>query len=619
MKIFRKKGLFFIFSMILISWVSKKYIITDDFIESYIEYKLSEQNNALVEIDNLNFDILHGKLSWDRLQITNPKDLNLNLVETGKANAKIEIWRLLQKKIIINTISFNKIVLDSKRESPGIFKKDKKGSFQKNIDLPYLKSEIKSIKSLFPEQILKIPEINLIKPSINLDEVISSLNLKSPSKIDALKNEIEDKINRSISLINRLNIDNSMEKIDNKLNSLDLKGIKNAKSARKALKTLDEINIIANKANVRATMIYKNIEKDINLVSSSFNQIDDWIKDDYDQIIHFIDLPNLNHLDLSKFLFMRNFINFIDQYLIHIKTSREMLAYLNFEDPEIINVFRASGIDVHYDNSGNNSTFWLKNSEFSYNDASYGKLSGSINNIMSNLNQENNKIRFFLNGKNKENEEIKIYAEFYSLNGNWIENINVDIFNLDLSKLKLLTGIGPLSGKFKNGRANLSLKIQMNNSLPNINVIFNAHHVKFKFRRTAKNEWNQILQNMISEVDQFKIESDIAVSSKDLNIKIRSDLDERITNKIKNSIKLEIAEIEDNVKNTIDIRLRLKRNEFNQFCLKHKENLIKLKNDIENKISLRNDEINRNKAKLDKILSNDKKRIKKSIKSKIKF
>ena len=67
----RIKGILFLLIVAVIAFLTG-YFVTDERVESNIEYQASLVNEALVEIDGFRFDLLDLNMGWDRLQVTNP-------------------------------------------------------------------------------------------------------------------------------------------------------------------------------------------------------------------------------------------------------------------------------------------------------------------------------------------------------------------------------------------------------------------------------------------------------------------------------------------------------------------------------------------------------------------
>ena len=90
----RKSGIIILLVIVALVF-AVGYLLTDSLFESLIEDTATELNGALVEIDDFDFSLAGPKMSWQRLQVTDPANTMQNKIETGLVEFNLEFWPLL--------------------------------------------------------------------------------------------------------------------------------------------------------------------------------------------------------------------------------------------------------------------------------------------------------------------------------------------------------------------------------------------------------------------------------------------------------------------------------------------------------------------------------------------
>ncbi|MCB0283412.1 MAG: hypothetical protein KDF60_12590, partial [Calditrichaeota bacterium] len=170
----RKSGLITLL-VILAIFIALGFIFTDRWLESELEDLGTGMVGAKVEIDNLDFSFIGPHLSWQRLQITNPRNTMTNMIETGFTEFKMEFWPLLRGKVIIENVQMDSIRSGTVRETDGAIPKKEKEAKESSEDKVF-----KDTKSNLQKEVENQPVFRLagsIK-NVNVDSIISILKLK---------------------------------------------------------------------------------------------------------------------------------------------------------------------------------------------------------------------------------------------------------------------------------------------------------------------------------------------------------------------------------------------------------------------------------------------------------
>ncbi|MCK5312095.1 MAG: TIGR03545 family protein, partial [Desulfobacteraceae bacterium] len=174
-----------------------------------------------VELASVDISILPAGVGLFGLQVTNPKKPMENSVEINHIQAVMEILPLLQRKVIINDILFDKVQFNSKRGKSGALGKPKASQIENEADKPeWLKSlcqqnEINLFDMPDVKRILKdeYKSLKSVKLSEDLQKSLSQAekdfkqkldNLSDKQKIESYKtriNKIREKESSSFALL----------------------------------------------------------------------------------------------------------------------------------------------------------------------------------------------------------------------------------------------------------------------------------------------------------------------------------------------------------------------------------------------------------------------------------
>jgi len=122
---FRWKGILFLLALFGL-FIILSIIFTDIWLESELEGLGNSIVGARVEIDNLDLSFTDLSISWDRLQVTNPKSTMKNMLETGNCEFDMEFLPLLSKKVIIENFAVTEVRTNTDRETDGKLSKEEK-------------------------------------------------------------------------------------------------------------------------------------------------------------------------------------------------------------------------------------------------------------------------------------------------------------------------------------------------------------------------------------------------------------------------------------------------------------------------------------------------------------
>jgi uncharacterized protein (TIGR03545 family) len=97
-------------------------LLAGPLVKNAIEYTGSEAIGAEVNLDDAGVGLAPLKLRLGRLQVTDPSQPTHNMVEFQKAEARLDLWKLLLGQVVIDEMSIDGLKFDTERARPGALK-----------------------------------------------------------------------------------------------------------------------------------------------------------------------------------------------------------------------------------------------------------------------------------------------------------------------------------------------------------------------------------------------------------------------------------------------------------------------------------------------------------------
>ncbi len=239
----RWKGVIFLIVLLAI-FIGLSFILTDRFFETQLETLATRAVGAKVEIEGFSFRLLNLHTHWDSLQVTDPRDTWQNVLATGKCDFQLQLIPLLSKKFIVNNVVIQnaesgvKRSADGKIERPPQKEKEKKpakpGIFTKTAN--QLKTEMEQAPAFNLDQFTR---------KVNLDSIMSLLEVESPDKIDSVKTALQSRYAYWEEQLNKKRIQQDLKELEARARSIKVDEIKDLAALQKTLSTIQDMRVKA--------------------------------------------------------------------------------------------------------------------------------------------------------------------------------------------------------------------------------------------------------------------------------------------------------------------------------------------------------------------------------------
>ena len=600
MKIIRWPG-FIAFTVLLIIILGGSWIFSESIVKSIIESTLTDLNGAKADVKSVDINYSPLSLKINDLQITDPDRPMVNTIQINQAIFSISFGHLLLKKLVIDEMTLNGIQTDTRRTQSGAISK-------KIITKPGKQPDEDSAYDFtMPE--IRLPDINdlISKQQLDSEKLIAALEKDLDStqqKWKAIQDDIQDKkrwdnYQLRYSKIKTGLAGNSADKIS---------ALKDIKTLRNDLKKEAE----------KIQQARKQFNEDNRRLSDEFKAVKKAPGDDIRRIKEKYKLDDLSTQNITQLLFgaqAAEYIALADKWYARIKPYIE-------EDPEEIAEQQArqrkQGQNIKFREFNPVPDFYVRRASI---DAQLprGQFTGSIIEISSDQSINRKPMIMELSGRNLKHQEGEtLRAEFnYIVKDKGYSQIDYTIKayqleNFDISKSD------KLSLSMKKGLMSLNLKSKLANKrlIGSSNIDF--QQVQFASNKnTTGQSFSSMMASSFSKINQFKLDASFSGSVDNLDINMKSDLDNQIGDQLKNQFKKRGQDFENNLRARIDEKLKSPMQKLDS----KRQVLDEVKRDIDNKEEELNQKLTdiENKLKADSKSRTDKKKEELLNKLKLKF
>lgn len=572
----RKKGLILlliIFVLILLLY----YFLTDKWYEKKIEYALSIGVGAKVEIDGFRLSFLKLESGWDRIQIADPNDTWKNLFETGRAKFDINGDALLYGRWIIEEMTIENLRCRTNRETDGKLpdwmqeKSDRPATFDKIAK--NLAEELKKSSGI---------DFTQLKQKVDVNAVISTLNLQTPDKLKNLRNNIRKTSEvwqeRFISIPQ---YKTKVQKLVQDAQSINPEKLKNIDGFISALNTIKTIH---NEVDTLKTEIIQQKNyflSDFNVLETEIKSVDNWIKDDISTTLSKAKLPELSTENIAKILFGQEFADRIKKAVNYYNIIQDYSDRLFAQEPK--------GQDISFPDRINLPKFWIKkisiSGETGISDIDKGiVLSGAINDITSNQKIINKPTEIKLSGGTlkKQNYNLEIVL-------NYLGNFPEEIFQFSVSGISLnnqsLKENRLLPSTIDKGIMNVKTVLSRKNRIISGNLNIQTEQLAFQFAIMPENQINEIVQNIFKDLRKIDIDCQFRFDNERLKLRMSSNLDEVFSAKLKSVFGEEVKKGQDEIEKKVRRRLEPERQKLISFYNEKRQELESKLKDLEELIN----------------------------------
>lgn len=516
--------------------------------------------DAKVEVQDVDLSLKNSSLTIKGLRIASEEDPWKNLLEAQSIIMDIQILPIFSKKFIVDEVSGEGITWGTKRKTSGALPKKKKKKKDKKKD------KIKrSIVSLPLDKLKGLGKKVDVKKLIDVDNLAAVKQARAiQGDMDGKKAQWEGRVEKFKGYEDKIN---TIKKEVNEVKNIQIKTIADIPKARESLKKLRDAqkNLKAMKEEIANTK--KELQKEFGAVKGMIKQLDSFKNKDYKKIIGSLGMGGVSTGNIGNALFGPILMSRVTAVLGWIDKIRSCVPKKSREAKKLERK-RLKGRDILFPKKKGLPAFLIKKVSFSAQspeetEGSKLILSGKIKNISSNPQLLGDPITFTAHGKFADMRGSKL-----TIQGNMDyttevpqENIQFSVSGINLKGTTWKGGEYVPSG-IEQGQGNAKFILKRKKDYIACIIDANAQKVKFVSLEGGKDQVKRIMNDVFASIDAVQLKGTIkGVPPKDLNISLKSNLDDVIAKKLKGLFGKELDNQKKRVKKELDNIVNAKKKE----------------------------------------------------------
>jgi len=575
-----------------IIFITVIYFFINGWIESGIEYAAEEAVGAKVEIDNLSLSISPLGIEWEKMQVTNPSDTWKNLFETGTVKFSMDIGQLLRGKYIINEIEVENFILGTQRKTDGAIDKERnkravfagnEGTFSQLADKAF-KATVET-PPLF--------DIVKLKEGFNADSLLKALDMSSIKNIDTLKTRVDEITNTWTTIKSDFEIQKQkVLEVEKQITAIDPAQLKDVQKITETIVIVDKAQKTVNEISGLINDKSKTVQSNVQNLTSSINNIDNFIKDDFEKLKGMARLPSFNAGGMAQLLVGSEMYKRAKNYLYWADVARANVEKYSPE-PEYEYPPRMQGQDIEFPSEKNYPKFWIKNIKLSGGNAKEEgttliRAKGNVKNITDNQNLTGAPLTISLEGSENQRRTLKLSGLFDRRKDIPLDEIGAELSGVPVGEFSLGNS-NFLPSKITDALIKTDVKLIMPGNKIDATAEFYLTNLNVQFEAEAKNIVERLVREVLISIKDFKVSLRLWNTNGDLDVALATDLDQKLMEKVSAVVGEEINKLQNELKRKFDSIVNAELQKFNEL---YKSKLTDIQSQLGGYESLLTDKMN---------------------------
>lgn len=525
----------------------------DHHLKKLVEYVGTQGNGAEVNVDGIRTSFIRGTFDLDRLQVTNAEKPNFNSLEIGNVHFGFLWDALLRAKFVVEESSINNIMLMSKRSSPGYVLPPKPASPSK---LEAMQAQvINQIKNKYGGNVLG-DVIALLEggdPKAQLEKIRGEL--KSEARLKAMIADVNAKKQFWDGKVKELSDTSKLKSVEAQIAAV--RGEKNFLKQAEGVKKLSDLLKDVQKQYKEIENSSKQLQAEVKTVTAYPKEVEALVKEDITSLKSHFQIPKIDFKDMAMHLFAGEFAGKIAEARKYQALAKQYLPEKK-EKEEVIPPKRSEGKSYQFPVTTGYPLFWLKKAAISSKGtaASYsGNVSGTLTNVTTHPKQIMKPL------------VLDVRGDFPASNINGVKAVLTADFTHDVGKQSALIQVNSFlvpekmfvndkNMKFGFLTANGSSTITASLEGEKVNMSWVSAMTQPKFVIETKNKIaHDILTNVVNGIPVINLNGSASGTFANLNMDIKSNLGEALSEGFTREIGLKIKEAQDKLQAMVDEKI----------------------------------------------------------------
>ncbi len=555
MKIFRWQGIVVLLILSILIGVFFIFFF-DGLMKLILEKTFSTALQRPVEIQKFQSNLISLNFQIDKIQIGDKKDPFKNIAEIGKIKFNLDAGKLAFKKYDVENLSIENIQFNTKREKPSFVKKERKEEKEESkLDI---KKFTQKLKVPSAKEILKREKLKTVEVGQKYEKEFKKIEEKWKKNYIEIQKEKE-----------------TIKKLQEKVDYLKKKSkkIKNLEDIKRITETVKELQKEIKQKLSKIKSLKQEINKDKKTIENAYKEIQEAYKYDIKHLKEKYSLNVEGGINIAGLLFGDEVKKYLDKALSVYKTISPYLKRGEEKQKEIEEKnYRLEGKYVKYKEYNPYPDIVIQKGKLSLT-AFNSNISGTLKDFSDNQKIYGKPFQLTFESKNS-----SLFKRFYFHSVfDRTKQSSVDSFKTQIDNLKSKDYEIKNFVKFINNTLAVKsdIKIKDEKKLNGyINLIFEK--TEPVVLRTDKSA--EIIKKLFEGINKFYIGINLSGEINSPAIKIKSDLDEMISKRLRKLIKAKI----DKFNKELNKEIEKQKSKYMSEIQKYKKDIEKYQNIIKN-------------------------------------
>lgn len=588
------------------------FLLGNAFIEDMIESYLSEKLDTEVEIEGLDIDLLDMTVGFERLYIEDAVKKDRFLAQSGAANFDVYGLQLLAKKLVVNEMTLNDLVIETEASHrPATEKEPASDGPEITID---------QLSENLPEL-----DLDLLAEELDIDEYVHPERLKSLQAINQAETSSKQKIAKWQETLDQAQFDEKISKIRNDANRLQ-------KSKPNAIpeyqKTLNDLQILKKRTEDThrdISLLNRNARQDLNAASSGFDSIRSLTEADIKGAEKLANIKEINASHIGMMLFGKEAVERFRQVKTYLEVARGFFGTRKKEERE-----RGTGRYLTYPvNTTVYPRFLIQqlqlNGQLTKDNQAQVNWAGTVSDITSQQSVIDKPTVFAFSGdKIGTPARYRVQGVFDNRDHKGMYTVSIIGTDLKLDKVNLKEGDKSWPSYMSSEDSELTVTMTLEQNTLNGSVLLLAKSVQFAFsspENSSLSETDRAIRETFRDLKQVEMRSSIKGSLSDPDFSVSSNIDDILSKRLDRLVGQKIAEARAAIRQRIESQVSSRKKQASQRINSQKQQLFSRLNRLQAQIDQQKQniekQITQNRRKMDHAVDSQKRSLEKEGKKKL--
>ena len=379
--------------------------------------------------------------------------------------------------------------------------------------------------------------------------------------------------------------------IETKVKAIDVKNIKDIQAAKDALNNLNTALNMANEIKTTFNGQKTVLTNSVNSFSSSFKNIDDLARQDYQHALSMAHLPDLSMKGIATMLLGKNIEQQAYKYMGYVEKAHSAMKSSS-DTPAIETPARFKGQNIHFAVEHAYPKFWIKKILISggtdkQQDPQYFYATGEVLNITNDQRITGAPMTVHLDGTKGGTTTLSLDASFDRRH-----DLAVDIYKAQLTGLRvneLQIGQSDLMPSKATGAvADAVVDVNVPGNQFEATAKIDFRNMKIVFEREPNSLVEHVVHDVLAPMTGFNVKLRMWKNAEIFDVAFETNLDDQLASRTKQVLGNEIAKMQGDLRKQLDAALAPKRAEAEKLYNDQRDNVTAQLKDYESQV---NDEL----------------------------